>query len=166
MSTLDICDVGFGIRLVYVLSPNSCFFDSCVSCKFFLRSFLLIFFISALLLVCESLIFLRKLLSRTEPKPVRDNNFLKKIRVGRAGSQRQEDREKEKKHSIQRGTNKETSQAQPVWRTEHFCEQHTLSEPICRKKHVFRSRFRDSDLGSFSIVDLVQTRNPICLVAD
>ena len=102
----------------------------------------------------QDLIFIKNFCPGLNQNQCRTKILYKKWGLASRLFEREPDREKDKNRSTERIT------------VEQFCEHHTLSELICRKKHVFRSRFRDSDLGSFSIVDLVQTRNPICLVAD
>ena len=104
--------------------------------------------------ILETSFFIKNIFSPLNLNQCRKKNLYKKWGLASRLFEREPDREIDKNRSTERNT------------VEQFCEHHTLSELICRKKHVFRSRFRDSDLGSFSIVDLVQTRNPICLVAD
>ena len=76
--------------------------------------------------------FLRKLLSRTEPEPVRDNNFLKKMRFGiRKNKARRRQKKKEKRRGSQQTEKRTERNEQDTPRGEH--------RTILRAPHTFRS---------------------------
>ena len=91
-------------------------------------------------------------MSRTEPEPVRDNNFLKKMRFGirkNKARRRQKKKKNAEEANRQRREQKDTSKTHPGESTGQFCEHDTLSEVICLEKDVFGTQF-----GEFALSNL------------